>query len=367
MRPTSARSSSTTRPTTSPARPRSTSTAGSLTHDQADVGQLQLGRLRERRHRGLRPGREHDLRADGRCRARACSARRATPAPSTACPPTAPASSMSTTRRAQPWVTSVGGTSLENYNPGTNPHPAYPAGVETVWNPGDLCNTSANEGGEPGLFWCDTPAPAAAASSEFWGRPSYQRGPGMNNRFTTYGNGTTHCRWPPRARRAARCRTSRPTPTSSPRTRSSAPATRARRRASARRSATASPCRAGSGSAAPACRRRCGPAIIADRDSFHRPPQRQRSTRSCTRCSTRGPGRYFHDITGRQAGPHQQRPVPDHARLRRGHRDRLAEDGARSSPAASSSPSRQRRQQRAAAAVCRACRGFLTNLCNAWA
>ena len=29
---------------------------------------------------------------------------------------------------SQPWVTSVGGTSLESFNPGTNPHPRYPSG-----------------------------------------------------------------------------------------------------------------------------------------------------------------------------------------------------------------------------------------------
>ncbi|MGH3405931.1 MAG: S53 family peptidase, partial [Streptosporangiaceae bacterium] len=35
---------------------------------------------------------------------------------------------------SQPWVTSVGGTSLESDNPGTSPHPAYPHGTETAWN-----------------------------------------------------------------------------------------------------------------------------------------------------------------------------------------------------------------------------------------
>ena len=96
---------------------------------------------------------------------------------------------------AQPWVTSVGGTSQESANPGTKPHPAYPAKVETVWNTGNLCNTSANEGGEPGLFWCGVDGPGAdgGGSSQFWGRPIYQRGPGVNNPFTTVGNGTTHC------------------------------------------------------------------------------------------------------------------------------------------------------------------------------
>jgi subtilase family serine protease len=97
---------------------------------------------------------------------------------------------------AQPWVTSVGGTSLESDNPGMNPSPPYPAnGVETVWNVDNLCNTSADEGGEPGLFWCgvDGPGAGGGGSSQFWGRPFYQAGPGVNNPFSTTGNGTTQC------------------------------------------------------------------------------------------------------------------------------------------------------------------------------
>jgi subtilase family serine protease len=95
---------------------------------------------------------------------------------------------------SQPWVTSVGGTSLEHDNPGTYPAPAYPAGVETVWNVDNLCNTSADEGGFPGLFWCGTGSGAGGGgSSQFWGRPVYQHGPGISNPFTTHGNGTTQC------------------------------------------------------------------------------------------------------------------------------------------------------------------------------
>jgi subtilase family serine protease len=100
---------------------------------------------------------------------------------------------------SQPWVTSVGGTSLESDNPGTNPHPAYPANVETVWNPDNLCNTSANEGGTAanplsGFFWCGPGVGAGGGgSSQFWGRPIYQHGPGITNPFTTFGNGTTQC------------------------------------------------------------------------------------------------------------------------------------------------------------------------------
>jgi subtilase family serine protease len=94
---------------------------------------------------------------------------------------------------SQPWVTSVGGTSFESFNPGTNPNPSYPAGVETVWNVDNLCNTSANEGGHSGFFWCAETGAGGGGSSQFWGRPRYQSGPGVTNPNTTYGNGTTHC------------------------------------------------------------------------------------------------------------------------------------------------------------------------------
>jgi len=99
---------------------------------------------------------------------------------------------------SQPWVTSVGGTSLESYNPGKSKSPSYPSGVETVWNVDNLCNTSANEGGTgskplTGYFWCGATGAGGGGSSQFWGRPFYQHGAGINNHYTTYGNGTTHC------------------------------------------------------------------------------------------------------------------------------------------------------------------------------
>jgi subtilase family serine protease len=94
---------------------------------------------------------------------------------------------------AQPWVTGVGGTSLETDNPGTKAHPAYPDGVESVWNSGNLCNADASEGGDSGLFWCNTTGAGGGGSSGFWGRPFYQRGPGVTNSDTTYGNRTTQC------------------------------------------------------------------------------------------------------------------------------------------------------------------------------
>ena len=88
---------------------------------------------------------------------------------------------------SQPWVTSVGGTSLESFNPDANPDPNYPTGVETVWNVDDLCNASANEGGAPGFFWCGATGAGGGGSSQFWGRPLYQVGPGVNNAYTQHG------------------------------------------------------------------------------------------------------------------------------------------------------------------------------------
>jgi len=94
---------------------------------------------------------------------------------------------------SQPWVTSVGGTSLETDNPGTEQHPEYPDGVESVWNVDNLCNNSASEDGETGFFWCAAVGAGGGGSSQWWGQPSYQHGPGIINQFTTYGNGSTHC------------------------------------------------------------------------------------------------------------------------------------------------------------------------------
>jgi subtilase family serine protease len=109
---------------------------------------------------------------------------------------------------SQPWVTSVGGTSFQTDNPGTAAHPAYPRGVESVWNVDSLCNQDANEGGttadpDSGLFWCDTTGAGGGGSSAFWGRPWYQAGPGVDNSFVTTGNGTTQCAF---ATKGTRCR-----------------------------------------------------------------------------------------------------------------------------------------------------------------
>ncbi|MGH7667111.1 MAG: S53 family peptidase [Candidatus Dormibacteria bacterium] len=88
----------------------------------------------------------------------------------------------------QPWVTSVGGTSLETDNPGTNPNPSYPTGVETVWNELNLCNaTQASEGGTGLSGDCETYGAGGGGHSIFWARPAYQRGPGVNNRYTVSG------------------------------------------------------------------------------------------------------------------------------------------------------------------------------------
>jgi subtilase family serine protease len=85
----------------------------------------------------------------------------------------------------QPWVTGVGGTSLENYNPGTNPDPGPPpAGTETVWNPANQCSSqppAQDNDGVGGLFWCANVGAGGGGFSQYWGRPFYQYGPGVAN------------------------------------------------------------------------------------------------------------------------------------------------------------------------------------------
>ncbi|HEX4063353.1 MAG TPA: S53 family peptidase [Streptosporangiaceae bacterium] len=97
---------------------------------------------------------------------------------------------------SQPWVTSVGGTSLESDNPGTRSHPGYPQGVETVWNTDNLCSdhsATAASGDQTGYFWCGATGAAGGGPSQWWGRPFYQYGPGVNSKDSTVGNGTTQC------------------------------------------------------------------------------------------------------------------------------------------------------------------------------
>ncbi len=95
---------------------------------------------------------------------------------------------------SQPWVTSVGGTSFTHFNPDQNPFPSYPEGAETVWNVDGLCSNQANSaGGLSGFDWCAAAGAGGGGASQFWGRPFYQRGPGVNNSDTTFGNGSTQC------------------------------------------------------------------------------------------------------------------------------------------------------------------------------
>ena len=97
---------------------------------------------------------------------------------------------------SQPWVTSVGGTSFESDNPGSNPDPRYPNGVETVWNPDNLCSdapASPALDNQTGYFWCAETGAGGGGSSQYWGLPSYQHGAGIINKYTTYGNGSTNC------------------------------------------------------------------------------------------------------------------------------------------------------------------------------
>ena len=97
---------------------------------------------------------------------------------------------------SQPYVTAVGGTTFDVDNPGTNPHPHYPALLESVWNVDNLCSEQGPNPGNDnlgGYFWCGATGAGGGGSSIFWGAPSWQTGPGVVNPYSTYGNGTTQC------------------------------------------------------------------------------------------------------------------------------------------------------------------------------
>jgi subtilase family serine protease len=81
---------------------------------------------------------------------------------------------------SQPYVTGVGGTSFGSFDPGKNLHPTYPQGVESVWNDLDYCNSSNPTD-------CEQFGAGGGGVSRFWGRPSYQKGAGVNNAYSQKG------------------------------------------------------------------------------------------------------------------------------------------------------------------------------------
>ena len=173
---------------------------------------------------------------------------------------------------SQPWVTSVGGTSFENFNPGTNPHPRYPARGEAVWNVAEPVQQRRAQPGQrqPGrlLLVRRPPAPAAAGPASAGacrptrGARGHQRQHHRRQRHDPVRAGQDGYAVPRGARHLRQRRRVHAVRRVLHRQ------ARTRRPASARRSAAASPSPAGSGSAGPACPRRCVSAIIADRDSF---------------------------------------------------------------------------------------------------
>jgi subtilase family serine protease len=77
---------------------------------------------------------------------------------------------------SQPLVTGVGGTSFEGFDPGADKNPSYPTGQETVWNDLNACN-----GTKQGLAACIRFGAGGGGVSVFWSRPSFQKGPGVEN------------------------------------------------------------------------------------------------------------------------------------------------------------------------------------------
>ncbi len=77
----------------------------------------------------------------------------------------------------QPFVTSVGGTSFESFDPGSNKNPSYPQGFETIWNPLASCSAS-------NLTGCLNYGAGGGGVSRFWPMPSYQSGAGVISSFS---------------------------------------------------------------------------------------------------------------------------------------------------------------------------------------
>ena len=232
----------------------------------------------------------------------------------------------------QPWVTSAGGTSFESFDPGSNPNPSYPSGTEAVWNTLDVCSgITRRRPARSASSNCNTYGAGGGGHSIFWPMPSYQRGPGVINRYTVYG--PSNCPSRRRGSRVAKGRTSRPTRILSPVTRSTAPG-----RATSRPTRPAPTTRApasgsprprllpgGSTSAAPAsprhCWRPCSP--IGTRSAVTAPGT---PTRFSTRCSTtRSRMPRTSTTSPGSAAQHQQWLLPGDACLRRGNRDRHPE------------------------------------------
>jgi subtilase family serine protease len=88
---------------------------------------------------------------------------------------------------SQPFVTGVGGTSFDSYDPQKERTPGYPSGKEVVWNPLDGCNSSPL-----GLQACDSNGAGGGGVSRFWSRPGYQAGPHI---VKTYSQRGPYCRF----------------------------------------------------------------------------------------------------------------------------------------------------------------------------
>ena len=87
---------------------------------------------------------------------------------------------------SQPYVTGVGGTSFNSYDPAKNLHPSYPQGFETVWNPLNLCSGTSTTH----LGYCANFGAGGGGVSNFWGKPDYQYGPGV---ISSYSQKAPYC------------------------------------------------------------------------------------------------------------------------------------------------------------------------------
>jgi len=79
-------------------------------------------------------------------------------------------------------------TSFTSFDPGDKADPSYPRGAEGVWNTINVCSgDNSSTATSPGIVNCDNFGAGGGGHSIFWPMPSYQRGPGVINRYTVSG------------------------------------------------------------------------------------------------------------------------------------------------------------------------------------
>ena len=184
---------------------------------------------------------------------------------------------------------------------------------------------ASNEDGLTGFDWCAGNGAGGGGNSLYWGRPFYQRGPGVNNPFTQHANGSTECTL------AATGTPCREDPDVSANADENTPYAEF---CTGNSNTPFSVCGTFSGNQTPPGWFGIGgtslssplwSGIAADRDSFQGHRSGNLNPLLYLLYNT-APGLFFHDITGAGRARNSQRILPDHEGIRRGDRNRSSED-----------------------------------------